>query len=284
MRYPQFNFEWFIKKYTKLVRKNSGLAEKIIADSASTRNDIVKLLNADESRVSTVHLAAEEAFRKLGPDELDISLLEKFGITKKYILSVGTIEPRKNYVTLIKAFNYLKSSMKSLKNRNEKYSTAAIRNQTRNPGFDCQLVIVGRTGWLSEAAYTEYESSPFKDDIIFVGRIDDSELVQIYNMAQLFVYPSIFEGFGLPVVEAMQCGLPVLASDTSSIPEIVDNKKLLFNPADEHEIAEKILKILSDGNLRVELSQMALKNAEKFSWEKTARKTLEIYRSVLKQT
>ena len=109
-----------------------------------------------------------------------------------------------------------------------------------------------------------------------MGRIEDSELVQIYNMAELFVYPSIFEGFGLPVVEAMQCGLPVLASNTSSIPEIVDNKKLLFNPADEHDIASRIIKLLSDKPLREELSRKSIKNSARFNWEKTARKTLEI--------
>ena len=121
MRYPQFNFEWFIKKYTKLVRKNSGLAKKIIADSASTRNDIMNLLNTGKDKVNIIHLAAEEIFRKLDPNKLDSNLLGKFNITKEYILSVGTIEPRKNYVTLIKAFSYLKS---------------------RNSEFDCQLVIV----------------------------------------------------------------------------------------------------------------------------------------------
>jgi len=266
IRFPQFNFEWFVKKYTKEVKRNAHAAKRIIAISRSTKNDIVEFFNINENKIRVTHLAADNIFRKLEPGEIDNNIYLKFGIPGKYILSVGTIEPRKNYVSLIRAFNMVKSRLK--------------HTDTDNPHFDYSLVIVGRTGWKSEAAYEEYSSSPYKDNIIFAGRITDNELVQIYNRAELFVYPSIFEGFGLPVVEAMQCGLPVCASNTSSIPELVDDKKMLFNPADEEDIAAKVLNILKNENIKKELSIKSIINSRRFTWKKTAEQTLGIYREV----
>ncbi len=263
VRFPHFNFDWFVKKYTKEVKRNSDRAKRIIAVSQSTKNDIVEFFKVDETKIDVIYEAAEEKFKKLNENEIDRSLLEKYKITKKFILSVGTIEPRKNYATLIKAFNLLKCLDKD---------------------FEYQLVIVGRTGWLSETAYNEFENSPYKNDIIFTSRISDNELIHIYNMAEIFVYPSIFEGFGLPVIEAMQCGLPVAASNVSSIPEIVEEKEFLFNPADEEDIAEKINKLLKllkkDKEQKERLSQVAIKNASKFSWRQTAEKTLNVYKKL----
>ncbi len=161
-------------------------------------------------------------------------MLKKYGVDKKYILSVGTIEPRKNYITLIKAFNILKS--KRLRDKN--YSIDNSKEQTLN----YKLVIVGRTGWKSEPTYNELNNSPYKNDILFLGHVSDPDLVQIYNQAELFVYPSIFEGFGLPVVEAMKCGLPVLVSNSSSLVEIAPDKNFLVNPKNPEEFAEKIRK------------------------------------------
>jgi len=258
MRFPHFNFEWFIKKYQRLVLKNSRIAKNILASSDSTRNDIIRYFNTDPGKVHTVYLAAEKLFKKLAPGEIDRNLLKKLGINKRFILSVGTIEPRKNYVTLIKAFNHIKEAHKD---------------------FSHQLVIVGKTGWLSEAAYAEFEQSPYKSQIIFLGRLPDAELVQLYNMADIFVYPSIFEGFGLPVVEAMQCGLAVLASNTSSIPELIHDRHLLFNPADEGEIAHKILEYTGNEIKRKEAAAKCQGFASKFNWKKTAEKTLEVYKA-----
>jgi glycosyltransferase involved in cell wall biosynthesis len=187
---------------------------------------------------------------------------KKYNINKKFMLSVGTVEPRKNFETLIRAFNMLKKD-----------------------GFDIQLVIAGRTGWKSEVTYKERERSPFKEDIVFTGKLTDDELVQLYNMAELFVYTSIFEGFGLPVLEAMQCGLPVVASNTSSIPEIISDpvtRTFLVGVNNEREFSEKIRLILSDSCLRKELSEKSVKNAAKFSWDLTAEKTLTTYSKVIK--
>jgi glycosyltransferase involved in cell wall biosynthesis len=261
IRFPQFNFDWFIKKYTKEVTKNALIAKRIIAVSNSTKNDIVDLIKINPEKVDVTHEAADGVFRKLIKSEKKYNLQKKYNISKKFILSVGTIEPRKNFETLIRAFNTLKKD-----------------------GHDIQLVIAGRTGWKSEATYEEKEKSPFRKDIIFTGRLTDDELVQFYNMAELFVYPSFFEGFGLPVLEAMQCGLPVVASNTSSIPEIVRDpvtRTFLVEVNNEKEFSEKINLVLSDSNLREKLSEKSITNAAKFSWNLTAEKTLNTYLKVI---
>jgi len=256
IRYPEFNFDWFIKKYTSLVRKNALKARRIIADSLSTKNDIIKFFNINPDKIEVIYLAADNIFRKLNNGEKDINSLLKYGINKKYILSVGIIEPRKNFATLIKAFNYIRE---------------------KDPGFSYSLVIAGRTGWKSEDTYAERERSPYREDIIFTGRIPDSELVQIYNNAEIFVCPSIFEGFGMPPLEAMSCGLPVIASDTSSLKEVVGDSGILVKAEDEQEIAGRILDVLKNKELKEALIKKSLLQAKKFSWSNTAKKTLDLY-------
>jgi len=263
IRFPQFNFDWFIKKYTKEVAGNARIAKRISADSQSTKNDLINFFGIDPEKIDVIPLGAEEKFKKFNENDkktylpANHELQKKYIISKKFILSVGTIEPRKNFGTLIRAFNSLKKD-----------------------GFDIQLVIAGRTGWKSEATFEEKEKSPFKEDIIFTGKLPDDELIRFYNMAELFVYPSVFEGFGLPVLEAMQCGLPVVTSNTSSIPEIVSDpmtRIFLVEPTNDRELSEKIKLILSDSNLREELSEKSITNAAKFSWSLTAEKTFNTY-------
>jgi glycosyltransferase involved in cell wall biosynthesis len=272
IRYPEFNFEWFIKKYTKEVTANAKNAKMILADSQSTKNDIVEFLKINPQKIEVSYLAADDIFKKITESEKDKDLLKKYRIDKKYILSVGTIEPRKNYITLIKAFNILKSK----KLRGENYSIDNSKGQS----VDHKLVIVGRTGWKSEATYNEFNNSPYKNDILFLGHVSDPDLIQIYNQAELFVYPSIFEGFGLPVVEAMKCGLPVLVSNSSSLVEIAPDKNFLVNPKNPEEFAEKIESILKNDELRKELSEKSQKHSEKFSWETTAREVLKTYKKI----
>jgi len=258
IRFPEFNFDWFVKKYTLEVKKNAQISKKIIADSKSTKNDIVKFFKIDPSRIGVVYLAADNLFKKLPEKEKDKNVLKKYKINKKYILSVGTIEPRKNFITLIKAFNLIKQ---------------------KKTGTDYKLVIAGRTGWKSEATYLERENSPYRDNILFIGRVPDKDLVQIYNQAELFVYPSLFEGFGLPSLEAMSCGLPVIASDTSSLKEVIGNAGILVTAGDESKLKKQILHVLENEEIKEELKRKSLIQAKKFSWEETARKTLEIYHS-----
>ena len=261
-RFPEFNFDWFIKKYQAMVLKNAERAKIIIADSMSTRQDIIDFMKIDPQKIKVVYLAADKKFRVLPLSEQRGEALEKFNISKKFILSVGTIEPRKNFKTLIRAFNIFKKSYDSSK--------------------DWQLVIAGKTGWKSEETFDEYKKSPYHDEIIFTGETNDEDLVQLYNQAALFVYPSFFEGFGLPVLEAMSCGLPVIATDTSSIPEVYPNKEFLLDPLDEETMAQKINLVLTDAGKREDLIKFSIENAKKFSWENTARQTMQIYHQLYK--
>jgi len=258
LRFPEFNFKWFIEKYSKMVERNSKVAKRIIADSESTRDDIIKYLGVDKDKTAVVPLASDPVFRMLDQKEKDTSVLEKFGTGKDFILSVGTIEPRKNFPALIKAFNKKKEG----------------------PYEDIKLVIVGRTGWKSEKTFKAREESPYKEDILFIGWIDDSELVQLYNQALLFAYPTVFEGFGLPVLEAMSCGCPVISTDTSSIPEIIINSKYLVEVDNIKELSDKISQVIDDKDLRERMIKFSLERSRTFSWKETAKKTLDIYESL----
>jgi len=262
-RFPEFNFDWFIKKYQAMVLKNAERAKIIIADSRSTRQDIIDFMKIDPQKIKVVYLAADKKFRVLPLLEQRSETLEKFNISKKFILSVGTIEPRKNFKTLIKAFNIFKKSYVS------------------SQGW--QLVIAGKTGWKSEETFEEYNNSPNRDEIIFTGEIDDEDLVQLYNQASLFVFPSVFEGFGLPVLEAMSCALPVIAADTSSVSEIYPNKEFLLDPLDEETMAQKINLVLADIDTREALIKFSVENSKKFSWENTAHQTMQIYHQLYKR-
>jgi len=256
-RFPEFNFDWFIKKYQAMVLKNAKRAKIIIADSQSTMQDIIDFMKIDPQKIKVVYLAADKKFKALAPGQLKSKTPEKFNISKKFILSVGTIEPRKNFKTLIKAFNIFKDNYSGSK--------------------DFQLVIAGKTGWKSEETFDEYKKSPYRDEIIFTGEVNDEDLVQLYNQATLFAYPSIFEGFGLPVLEAMSCALPVIATNTSSVPEVYPNKEFLLDPFDAEKMAQKINLVLADNNKRDDLIGFSIENSQKFSWEKSALKTLQIY-------
>jgi len=257
MRFPDSNFKWFIDKYSRMVRQNAARAKRILASSRSTAGDIQEFFGTDPQKIDAVHLAADPIFRKLAPHEIESSLAGRMGISRPYILSVGTIEPRKDFVTLIKAYSLARDS---------------------DPDLGHQLVIAGRTGWKSEASYEARERSAYTDDIIFTGRLTDDDLVQLYCQARLFVYTSVFEGFGLPPLEAMSCGLPVIASDSSSITEVAGDAGIMVKPGNAQGFAGRIIDTLHDNDLLRRLSERSLIRAKAFSWQKTAEKTLAAYR------
>jgi glycosyltransferase involved in cell wall biosynthesis len=257
MRFPESNFKWFIEKYSRMVRKNANNAARILASSQSTSDDIRKYFNIEKEKIDTVHLAAGPGFRKLASNEIDCTVLDCKNISRPYILSVGTIEPRKDFITLIKAYGLAR----------DKY-----------PGLVHQLVIAGRTGWKSEATYEARENSKYACDIIFTGRLTDRELIQLYNQADLFVYTSVFEGFGFPPLEAMSCGLPVISSDSSSISEVMGDAGIMEKPGNAEGFALNIIKTLNDKTLIKKLQQKSLNRAKDFSWQRTAENTLSAYR------
>lgn len=235
-------FETQEKRMSRVVE----YAAHIIADSQSTKDDIVKYYYFDPDRISVIHLAADPAYKPAKIKEIN-RVKKRYGIKGKYILSLGTKEPRKNLAGAVSAFRLLKDT---------------------HP--DLQLIIVGRYGW---GTPPEFES----EGIIETGFAPDEDLPPLYSGAEAFLYPSLYEGFGLPVLEAMSCGTPVVTSNVSSLPEVTGTAGILVDPKDVTAIATGIKKALKS---KEKLSAASLKRAARFTWEKTARETLSVYEKI----
>lgn len=232
--------------------------DHIIAVSESTKRDTIRLLGAPEHKVTVIYESANPIYRPVHDRELLAQTKSKYHIAGDFILFVSTIEPRKNLSTLLRAYRQLLDSY----------------------GAEAKLVVVGRRGWLSEDVFTLVDELKLTDDVLFLGRVPIEDLLYLYNAAQLLVQPSFYEGFGLPPLEAMACGTPVVISNVSSLPEVVGDAGLLVDPENASEITVAISRILNDEALRAELTAKGLKRAQCFSWEKTARQTLELYQRV----
>ena len=232
--------------------------DHIIADSESTKQDTIRLLGVPEHKITVIYLSADPIFRPVNDLEILKQIKSKHHITSDFILFVSTIEPRKNLPTLLKAYRQLLDSYKA----------------------EVKLVVVGRRGWLSEKVFSLVDELKLTDDVLFLGRVPVEDLLHLYNAAQLLAQPSFYEGFGLPPLEAMACGTPVVVSNVSSLPEVVGDAGLLVDPEDVSELTVAIWRVLTDEALRAELIAKGLKRAQCFSWEKTARQTLALYQRV----
>ncbi len=230
----------------------------LIAISEYTKNELCKHYGVEPEKVIVVHLAAAQNFRPIQDKEKVRNVIKKYSIDSDYILYVGNIGPHKNLLRLVNVFEKLKRIYK----------------------IPHKLVLCGKTLWGADVL-KKIESLNLIDEIKITGYILDEDLPYIYNAADLFVFISLYEGFGLPVLEAMSCGIPVVASNVTSIPEVVGDAGLLVNPLAQDEISNSILKVLNDEQLKNELSIKGLKCAQNFSWEKTARETLEVFKKAL---
>ena len=225
----------------------------LLSISNNTRNDFLKFCQYKKD-IYIVHLAADsEIFRPASGQYIE-SVKIKYNTGDKYILIVGTIEPRKNLTTLLKAF-------------------ANISNQ------NLKLVFTGKKGWLNDDFFSLLDSLNIRDKVIFTGYTTVDELAALYSGAKAFVFPSIYEGFGLPLLEAMGCGCPVIASNCSSIPEITEDAAMLFNPNNHQELAQCINKMMEDENLRNDYIQKGFIQFQKFHWEKSAQEIIKIINS-----
>ncbi len=231
-------------------------ADKIIAVSYSTKQDLIKYFKIADNKIKVIHLASDEKFHPL-----DSEIVNKFkknhNINFPFILYVGTLEPRKNIPTLIEAFYNLR-----------KYN------------LPHKLVITGKKGWKYKLIFETIEKLNLQNNVIFTGYLPDEDLPALYNAADLFVYPSIYEGFGLPPLEAMSCGCRVITSNTSSLPEVVGDAGIMIDPYDTDALTSSIYEVLTNNELRADMVKKGLERAKMFSWEKTAEETLEIYKDV----
>ncbi|OLN32160.1 glycosyltransferase family 4 protein [Desulfosporosinus metallidurans] len=226
---------------------------RIITDSIFSRDEIVKYMSVPREKIKVIYLACGEEFVPVRDPILQRIPAQKFGLHRPFVLTIGGNEPRKNVDRLVKVFQHL----------------------SKNPGVD--LAVIGGS-WRGTKLSENIRGA---NNIFFLGPVDQQELVSLYSMAELFVFPSLYEGFGLPVLEAMACGTPVAASNTSSIPEVAGDAAMLFDPQDEEEMSKIVTGILESRETREELSLKGLERAKMFTWENTLMRTMEIYKEVM---
>ena len=227
-------------------------ANHIIADSDHTRNDLIRLLGLPAERISVVHLGVDRTFRPLQRPAL-AALRHKYDLAEPCLLYVGTLDPRKGLDTLITAFGLL---------------AARIPHH---------LVIAGQKGWYVDALFRQVEALGVGRRVHFTGYVADDDLPTLYNLADLFVFPSRYEGFGLPVLEAMACGTPVVCSNASSLPEVAGEAALLVPSDDAPALAAAVESVLGQPTLADQMRAQGLARAKRFSWEETARRTARVY-------
>lgn len=232
-------------------------ADKIITASETTKNDIINRFKVPEDKISIIHLGLSTAFKRT----INTDILLQYGITKKYILFVGNIEPKKNLVRLLKAY----------------HKVVCTKNITH------LLVIAGKKAWKYKEVFRTVHSLKLQNKVIFTGYFPEKDLPSLYSMADLFVFPSLYEGFGIPPLEAMACEIPVLASNTGALPEIIGDNCLMVDPYSVDDIADEIHHLLTNENLRKEYIEKGKNWVKQFTWERAARMTMEVYKEVGKK-
>lgn len=263
LRYPGA-FRPFNRRYLSLVTKASTRrAARVIAVSASTRQDVITLCGVPAERVVVVPNGVTPEFRPADPVEV-AAFRQRAGLPERYILFLGTLEPRKNLVRLIDAYARLRPGGQS-------DGALAIP----------PLIIAGAKGWYYEEIFARVSALGLTGQVAFPGFVPVEELPWWYRGAAVFVYPSLFEGFGLPVLEAMACGTPTITSRASSLPEVVGDAAILVDPEDVEQLAEAMHRVLTTPDLAGQLRAASLRQASRFSWELTAAKTREVYCSAL---
>ena len=239
------------------VRHTARRAAHIITVSEYSRDDISATYGVEAERITVTPEAAAAHFAPVTSESELKRVRKSYGIQRDYILSLCSIQPRKNLVRLIEAYSDLRQS----------HPDALLP----------QLVLAGKKGWLESEIFRSAERSPFKSDILFTGYVPDNDLPALYSAAICFAYPSYFEGFGLPVLEAMQCGTPVIAADRTSLPEIVGNAGILFDPFSKEELIKAMARLIDDRSVRAALRLQGIERAKLFNWSATARSTLQVY-------
>lgn len=242
------------------IRNAAKRADSILTVSEYSKQDIVNQFGVDKNKVHVTHLAPSNIFKKLENKEVE-EAEKKFEIEEPYILAVGNLQPRKNLVRLINSYVKLKE----------------------NGDFKHKLVIVGKKAWKYDSIFSTLKNHNLFDHIILTDYVSEEDLVRLYNGADIFVYPSIFEGFGLPVIEAMACGAPVITSNTTSLPEVAGDAAVYIDPYSEEDIINKIKSLSMDSELRAKLKQKGLDRAKSFSWKTTASKVMDTYRLTMKK-
>lgn len=230
-------------------------ADYIITISENSRKDIVEHLGVKESKIQVIYPGVDEVYKKVSSSEEINAVKKKYNITGKYLLYLGTLEPRKNIETIIRAYN-----------RFQKYHKE-----------DIKLVLAGKKGWLYESIFKLVKDFGIENEVIFTDYIADGDKGPLYQGAEIFLFPSLYEGFGIPVIEAMASRVPVITSNSSSLPEVAGNAAIITEPLDYKKISASIERILNEDGLREKMINEGIKQAEKFNWDSSAEKLKNIY-------
>ena len=258
LKYPQYSTT-IVQGYLERIKRCLTWTDLIITFSESTKQDIIEYFNIDSNTIKITYEASRYSSNNIFFNKTE--LLKRsinYDFSVPYLLFVSTIEPRKNVIALIKAFNHLKAQHKIPHN----------------------LILIGKKGWKYQSSFEAIRNSKYQQNIYYLNYLSDELLAFLYTKTEAFIYPSFYEGFGLPVLEAMTLGSPVITSNTSSLPEIAGDAALFINPNDFLELAETILKVISDVQLRKELTKKGKERAKSFSWERTARETFKAYQFI----
>jgi len=250
LRYPGHFVPKLVRYLSQVVPRSVARADRVLADSEATRTDLIERLDVEPDKVEVLYSGVDGRFRpEEEPGERERVRARYSLEARPYVLSVGTVQPRKNYARLIQAFSGLKA--------------------------EAQLLIAGGRGWLYEEVVAEAEKRA--DRVRILGFVDDADLPALYRGATLFAFPSLYEGFGLPVLEAMACGVPVVCSNASSLPEVAGDAALLVDPHDVDGLADAMAGVFQDDGLRGRMIARGLAQAARFTWEQAAGQLLGIF-------
>tara|TARA_Y100000590_G_scaffold288638_1_gene324990 strand:+ start:8191 stop:9330 length:1140 start_codon:yes stop_codon:yes gene_type:complete len=247
-----------LRRYLEIaVERSVQLATHVLADSQSTKDDLMELYLTPEEKITVLYPGVSSDFRPIvNPAKLK-QVRKRYKLREEpFVLSVGTLQPRKNHLTLIKAFEI------------------ALGNSEYN------LVLAGGKGWSYDEVYELVESCGLQKRVLFPGFVADADLASLYSAADIMAFPSLYEGFGLPVLEAMACGVPVLASSVSSLPEVTGDAALLIDPGNVEDMADAMLTLAENVDLRQSFRDKGLKRAEQFSWQTSAAALLGVYKDL----
>jgi glycosyltransferase involved in cell wall biosynthesis len=259
LEFPQYFTPYRAMQLRLTVGKTVERAAAVLTPSEFSRSAILRHYKIDADRVVVTPNAVSAQFRPIDRKLALAAIEKKFKLRGPFVLTVGDLQPRKNHLGLLKAFESV---------------------TREHPELHHQLVFVGKETWYSKELHRAVAASGMRERVHFAGFVDDMDLVQFYGACDLFVFPSFYEGFGLPILEAMACGRAVACSGTSAMPEVADGAGILFDPTSTDEMARAIRDILLNSELRVRLERLGAQRASLFSWERAADRTLDVYHRV----
>lgn len=265
LKLPAYRGGLLARLYTGLVAASARGAQIVLTDSIASKNDIVERLGIPEDRVEAIYLAVSGEYRDRGENFVDMAIRQQYDLPREYVLYLGGFDVRKNVRHLLKAYTYVR---------------AGLADQV-------PLVIAGRLPKTITPRFDDVQSlieqQNLSDAVRLIGFVDEGHKASLYRMARVFAYPSMYEGFGLPVLEAMACGTPVVTTDRSSLPEVLGDAGFVVGAEDARGMAGAILAIINQDNVYEDLKQKGVKRAQDFTWEETVRETIAMYGKALTQ-